>query len=59
MTRRSNRSKTTGKDPSYVHTSPDGRKYIKPNEIVHLDKFKQRMDRLRDAVKDSRLVRES
>lgn len=45
------------KDPPYVYTSRSGRKYIKPNEIVHLDKFRRRVEQLRAAVKNSHLVR--
>lgn len=59
MARRSKQTNRSRKDPPYVYTSKDGRKYIKPNEIVRLDKFKERMDQLREAIKDSKLVRES
>lgn len=59
MQGRSNHERGSRRDPDYVHTSRDGRKYIKPDEIVRLDKFKRQMDRLRAAVRNSRLVKES
>ena len=59
MIRRSDRAESSGKDPHYVHTSRDGRKYIKPNEFIRLDEFKRSMDRLRKAVEGSNLIRKS
>lgn len=53
---RPNRGNGFSEDPPHVYTSPSGRKYIKPNEIVRLDEFKRQMDRLRAIVMDSRLV---
>lgn len=57
MGKRSNDASYSGKDPYYVYTSRDGRKYIKPNEVVRLEEFKKSVKRLRKAVKNSKLVR--
>lgn len=57
MKKRSNRRNEFPEDPPHVYTSRSGRKYIKPNEIVRLDKFKRRMDQLRAVVMDSKLVK--
>jgi hypothetical protein len=47
------------RDPAWVHTSRDGRKFIRSNEIVHLERFQQQVEKLKRLTKPgSRLVKD-
>lgn len=58
MSKGPNRVPRSGKDPDYVHTSRSGRKYLKPNEVVRLDEFRESVKRLRKVVNNSQLIRD-
>ena len=47
------------KDPEWVHTSHDGRKFIRSNEIVQLDRFQQQIQKFRKLTEPgSKLVKD-
>lgn len=47
------------KDPAWVHTSRDGRKFIRSNEIVHLERSQQQVEKLKRLTRPgSRLVKD-
>ena len=50
--------KDTHKDPPWVHTSYDGRKFLKSNEIVRLDRFKEQIEKLEKLSRRGHKVKE-
>lgn len=46
------------KDPKWVHTSHDGRKFIRSNEIAQLDRFQEQIEKFKKLTEPgSKLVK--
>lgn len=59
MSKKGNESPRGEKDPPWVHTSHDGRKFIRSNEFVQLDRFKEQIRKFREITKPgSKLVKD-
>lgn len=58
MSRHGNGGLRSNKDPEWVHTSHDGRKFIRSSEIVRLDRFQEQIEKFKKLTRPgSKLVK--